>query len=151
MIMAEMLHPVLRKYFPTDLQKECELLLKQFETNHIAKGEVLFAEGAEADCLYFVLEGRFAVHKEIGIGKRTQAVALLDSGTFIGEGAIVAERFRGATVLAVEQSTVALLSRQALATIEKNLPELFTGMMKKILSISSLRLQKSSERLALVL
>lgn len=149
--MAEPLHPVLARYFPAAGRTQCELLNQQLELRRISKGEVLFAAGAEAKSLYFILEGRFAVHKEIGIGERTQAVALLAAGTVIGEAALTGERRHRATVMAVEQSTVAGLSSQALVVIREQMPELFIGLLKKILSITSIRLQKSSERLARVL
>ncbi len=149
--MNDHLQAVLLQYFPKLDQDKFELLIEQFHQRDIAKGEMLFVEGDLADCLYFVIEGRFAVHKAIGIGKRTQAVALLDVGTVIGEGAFTPGRLRGATVLAVEDSKVFQLTGEVLATIEKNLPEQYIGLLKKIFSITSLRLQKSSERLALVL
>lgn len=149
--MPEAMHPVLIKFFPTLVQHEYDMLNQHLQHRHVPTGELLFAAGEDADCLYFILEGRFAVHKSIGIGERTQVVALLDTGTIIGEAAVVADRLRGATVLAVEDSTVACLSRQAFAVLEEQAPELFIRLLKKILSITSLRLQKSSERLALVL
>lgn len=149
--MAEALHPVMAKYFPARLQEEYVFLNNLLEIRNISNGEALFAAGAEADTLFFILEGRFAVHKEIGIGGRTQVVALLNAGTIVGEAAAAADRVHGATVTAVDQSTVAGLSRMALAELEEHMPQLFIGLMKKILSITSLRLQKSSERLALVL
>lgn len=124
---------------------------QQLELRRVAKGEVLSIAGAEATCLYFILEGRFAVQKEIGVGKRTQAVALLAAGTVTGEAALTGENLHRATVMAVEQSLVAGLTTQALDAIKARMPELFIDLMRKILSITSIRLQKSSERLARIL
>lgn len=149
--MAEALHPLLAKYFPAAREEEGDLLKQQLELRTISKGEVLSAAGEEAKYLYFILEGRFAVHKEIGVGRKTQAVALLAAGTVIGEAALTEERLHRATVMAVEQSVVAGLSAQALEVIRARMPEMFVGLMRKVLSITSIRLQKSSERLARVL
>lgn len=149
--MTEAMHPVLAGFFPTQIQGECEFVQEQVHIRRLSPGEMLYAVGSEADSLYIVLEGRFAVHKPIGIGDRTQVVALLTAGTVLGEAALAADRRRGSTVMAVEQGAVATLSRAALAAMEENAPRLFIGLMKKILSITSLRLRKSSERLALVL
>lgn len=149
--MAEVMHPVMEKYFPALVQEEYAFLNQLLEIRNLPKGDALFVTGSEADSLFFILEGRFAVHKEIGIGERTQVVALLDAGTIAGEAAVATDRMHGATVTAVERSTVAGLSRQALTDLEEHMPQLFIGLLKKTLSITSLRLQKSSERLALVL
>jgi CRP-like cAMP-binding protein len=149
--MGEPLHPLLAKYFPAAGEEECNLLKQKLEVRGVSKGEVLSAAGEKARYLYFILEGRFAVHKDIGVGRKTQAVALLAAGTVIGEAALTEKRFHQATVVAVEQAIVAGLSSQALEAIRTQMPELFVGLISKVLSITLIRLQKSSERLARIL
>jgi CRP-like cAMP-binding protein len=148
--MSESLHPVLLKFFP-DQQDNLADLKVLFNFRKMSEGEKLFSAGDQADSIFFILEGRFAVHKSTGIRDKTQVVALLDAGTIAGESAVSGEFLRGATVLAVENSLVAQLSRQELSALEETVPGAYIYLMKKILRISSLRLQKSSERLALVL
>lgn len=149
--MDDWLNAILSPYFPDPGLVTAGLSHEQFQERTLAKGEILFAEGDSANCIYFVSDGRFAVRKAIGIGERTQAVALLNYGTIIGEGALISEKSRGATVLAVEDSKVIELTKEALAEIEQKVPDQYISFVKKILAITTLRLQKSSERLALVL
>ncbi len=148
--MSESLHPVLMRFFH-DQQSGSADLKVDFDIRKISEGEVLFSAGDQADSLFFILEGRLAVHKSTGIRDRTQVVALLDAGTIAGESAVSGDRLRGATVIAVEKTVVARLSRQDLTALEETAPETYIYLIKKILRISSLRLHKSSERLALVL
>jgi len=150
MSMAAM-HPVVRSFFPTEQEAEQSLILRLQTVQAFTGGEQLFGAGEDADCLYLVLSGCFAVHKPIGLGVRSQVVALLEAGTVIGEAALVGERRRCSTVMATEASSVVVFSRDALVEIETMAPPLFIAFMKKTLSIASLRLQKSSDRLALVL
>lgn len=145
------LHPVVAVFFATSDPAEQEALRRLQLVRELGEGDVLFATGDPADSLALVTEGCFAVHKPIGIGERTQVVALLEPGTVIGEAALVAGRQRGSTVAAVAPSTVIVYDRGALAEIEKTMPQLYISLVKKVLTITSLRLRKSSDRLALVL
>jgi CRP-like cAMP-binding protein len=148
--MSELLHPVLIRFFPDQKNGPADQNL-QFDIRKMGVGDVLFSTGDSADSLFFILEGRLAVHKSTGIRDRTQVVALLDAGTIVGESAVSEDRLRGATVIAVEKTIAAQLSRQDLVALEETSPRAYIYLMKKILRISSLRLHKSSERLALVL
>lgn len=143
--------PVLDKFFPERTSEEGELLERVLVMRQVEAGEMLFAAGQTNDCLYLVIEGRFAVHRPIGLGDRSQVVALLERGTVIGESMITDARSHLSTVSAVAPSVVMCFSREALTTIEMAAPRLFLRFMKKVMAISSLRLQKSSDRLAQVL
>lgn len=150
--MTEALHPVLTSFFAAAQPEDHELLRQLQTTRSLADGQELFRAGAAADALYLVLEGRFAVHKTTGLrGSRAQVVALLETGTVIGEGVLAEGRVRHSTVVAVEDSLVAVFSEGALSELEQRAPQLFSGFVKKVLSLISLRLQKSSDRLALIL
>jgi len=145
------MHQVVHNFFPTEQVDEQDLILRLQLVQTIAGGERLFIAGEDADSLHLVLKGCFAVHKPIGLGSRSQVVALLEPGTVIGETALVEGRRRCSTVMATDASVVATFSRDALVEVETNAPALFIAFIKKVLSITSLRLQKSSDRLALVL
>ncbi len=149
--MTDALHPVLIKLFSCDSKDQADLLLQYLTTLQLASGDILFSAGDPADDLYFLVEGRVVVKKTIGIGDRVKSIALLNSGTVIGEAALLEDRLRTTTVSAIEDSTLAFFSKQALADFEQAAPSAYIKMMKKIVSITSLRLHKSSERLALVL
>lgn len=145
------LHPMVAGFFSAKTPAEQEMLQSLQHFREVDDGEVLFAAGDPADTLALVIKGRFAVHKPIGITGRSQVVALLEPGTVIGEGALIEGRQRGSTVVAVASSTVIVLGHGALTEIENTMPHLYLALVKKVLAITSLRLRKSSDRLALVL
>ena len=145
------LHPVVQNFFPSEEKADQDRILRLQSVREYLVGEKLFAVGEDADSLYLVLKGGFAVHKPIGLGGRTQVVAMLESGTVIGEAALVGGHRRGSTAVAIEQSVVAGFTRDDLREVEASAPALFIAFIKKVLSITSLRLQKSTDRLALVL
>lgn len=130
---------------------DTKAIFSRLGTCRSAKGEYLFTAGEEATSLYFILEGCFAVQKPVGIGNRSQAVALLSAGALVGESALLAGRRRGATIVAVEDSLALELPRDILKEMEQDNPQLYIALLKKTLGVVSQRLQKSSERLALIL
>ncbi len=117
----------------------------------LVAGESLFEEGGEGTSMYFIIEGKLAVHKETSMAGKRQAVALLGPGSVVGEGVLGGKTVRGATLVAVEKSVLAELSLSRFHGLEKNDPQLALTVVKKMLKLSSIRLQKSSERLALIL
>lgn len=150
--MATVDFPSLANLFPVFQQPDWEIYAPEFTTQTLQSGQELFGAGAAADCLYFIMEGKLAVLKKTGFADKTQVVALLGAGSVAGEGSMATGDYtRGATVMAVEASVVAVLSPESLRQIELDNPRLVISLVKRLLRICSLRLQKSSERLALVL
>lgn len=145
------MHQVVNSFFPTEQVEERGHITRLQQVRSFSTGETLLSSGEDAEGLHLVLEGCFAVHKPIGLGKRSQVVALLEAGTVIGEGVLAGGRPYSSTIVATEESVVATFSRAALAEIETIAPQLFITFIKKVFSITSIRLQKSSDRLALVL
>ena len=73
-------------------------------------GEVLFAQGDEADGLHLVVSGRLVVERTDADGART-ALAEVRGGEAVGELALLSGEPRSATVTAARASSVALLPR----------------------------------------
>jgi CRP/FNR family cyclic AMP-dependent transcriptional regulator len=86
-----------------------------------------------------------------GFGDRLQVVALLDAGAPVGESGLLDNQSRGATLAAVEDSCLLLLSRQDFANISVTHPVLAVKILKWLMARLSIRLKKNSERLAHVL
>ncbi len=149
--MAADLHPILEDFLEKLPVENRTLLHEAFREQRLAAGDKLFTTGEQAAEIYLVLEGRLAVHKSTGFGRKTQVVALLGPGALVGEAAIVDGRRRQATVQAIEATRVAHLGREMLLDLETTAPEIVIALLKKLVSVLSLRLEKSSERLALVL
>lgn len=141
----------LKKFFSFLPEESTELLWQSFERTTIDAGKVLFNTGDEAGTVYFVIEGKLSVVRKSGFSQRSQIVAVLESGALVGESAVVEGGLRGATVMAMEDSILAALSKKVFAELEEKEPALIILLLKKIVSITALRLQKSSERLTRVL
>jgi CRP/FNR family transcriptional regulator, cyclic AMP receptor protein len=117
----------------------------------LRKGDILFRVGDVADSVFFLEKGRLAVMKETGFNKRTQVVALLEPGASVGEGGVLDNSLRTATITAIEESLLYCLSGKKLADLAKQDPQLLIRLLKRLLYVANLRLQKSSERLAHIL
>jgi len=75
------------------------------------KGEVIFSEGDEADCMYYIESGELSV----GIQKFTQqeTVSSMKAGDFVGEMAFINGENRSATVTAQTDCILLVISRAA--------------------------------------
>lgn len=117
----------------------------------LQKGEFLFRAGDVAEGVFFLEKGRLAVMKETGFNNRTQVVALLEPGASVGEGGALGDSSRSATVVAIEDSLLFFLSREILTALAEKDHQVLIRILKRLLYTTSLRLQKSSERLAHIL
>lgn len=142
---------MLRKHFAGLAELDKGDFFSRLCVRRIGQGDRLFAAGEKADSIYFIVQGRFAVHKPVGIGNRSQAVALLAAGTLAGEAGLLAGRRRGADMVAVEDSVVLELPWDAVRQMRQESSQLYIALLEQTLGIVSQRLKKSSERLALIL
>jgi CRP/FNR family transcriptional regulator, cyclic AMP receptor protein len=117
----------------------------------LKKGETLFRTGDVANGVFFLEKGRLAVLKETGFNDRTQVVALLEPGASVGEGGVLGDTPRSATIMAIEESLLFCLSRGTLVALAEKDPQILIRILKRLLYTTNLRLQKSSERLAHIL
>ncbi len=137
--------------FPFLDQPDALALLTAMEISELKSGSTLYSTNDYADCLYVLVSGRLAVQKQTGFGDRTQVVALLDPGAPLGESGLLDGQSRGATLVAVTDSWLLSLSRQAFTEITTQSPTLAVKVLTWLMGRLSLRLKKSSERLAHVL
>lgn len=121
------------------------------EAVEIKKSEVLFDVGQEAEGMYFVISGKMAVQKETGFGTRKQVVALLDRGAPVGEAGLLSDTSRGASVVAVEDTSLLYLSKKSFDKLCEEQPKFGLVFFRWLLSRVSLRLKGSTERLAHIL
>ena len=73
-------------------------------------GDVIFEEGAAANCAYYIECGRVSVTRKVGKGDHT--LGTLRRGSIVGEMALIDDSPRMATVRAVEQTTLMRIDRQ---------------------------------------
>lgn len=117
----------------------------------LSAGHVLFDYGEPGEALYFIQSGRLAVHKFTGFQKKMQVVALLDQGSVVGEANLLENHCHKTKVIAIEDSELLSLSVQKYQKLQNEQPGLTFRLLAYLFSITSLRLEKTSERLAQIL
>jgi CRP-like cAMP-binding protein len=132
-------------------KEEAETLLTSMQRVSYASGTVVFEKGDAADCMYFLYSGKVAVQMKTGFGEKMQVVALLDPGAPVGEKGLLGSGSRGATLVVVKDADLLVLSQQAFDILADESPVLIIKLLKWLLARVSLRLEKNSERLTLVL
>jgi CRP/FNR family transcriptional regulator, cyclic AMP receptor protein len=132
-------------------KEEAKTLLTTMQHVSYAAGTVVFEKGDAADCMYFLHTGKVAVQMKTGFGEKMQVVALLDPGAPVGEKGLLGRRTRGATLVAVKDCELLVLSREAFDILIDESPALTIKILKWLLHRVSLRLEKNSERLTHVL
>lgn len=130
---------------------EAKIILNVMSRLYCTAGTQLFEHGEVAEGMYFLVMGRIAVQNKTGFGDSSQVVALLDPGAPVGEGGLIKEIARGATLTAVTDSELLSLSQQDFDTLVDEHPLLAIKLLKWLLSRLSMRLKKNSERLAHIL
>ena len=101
-----------------------------FEIEEIEPGQVIFRQGEEGDCAYFIHDGEFAVVREEN-GTET-VLARLSTGQYFGEMALIGNAARNATVRAVTPARVAILGKQNFLTMLSVMPRTQEDIMKTV-------------------
>jgi len=101
-----------------------------FEVEDIEPGQVIFREGEEGDCAYFIHGGEFAVTREENGAEKV--IARLSTGQYFGEMALIGNESRNATVRAVTPGRVAILGKQNFLTMLKLMPHTQEDIMKTV-------------------
>jgi serine/threonine-protein kinase len=83
-----------------------------FETCTFATGELIVAEGAKGEAAYIIVSGRCEVRKQVG--GNDELIRSLGAGDVFGETAIFAPQPRTASVVAVSEVSVKIVTRAAL-------------------------------------
>lgn len=132
-------------------KEEAVTLLTSMQRVSFPAGTIVCEKGDAADCVYFLYSGKVAVQMKTGFGEKMQVIALLDPGAPVGEKGLLGSRTRGATLVAVQDSELLVLSQEAFDVLVDGSPALIIKLLKWLLARVSLRLEKNSERLTLVL
>jgi NTE family protein len=102
-------------------------------------GATLFATGETSDALYVVLSGCLGVFAE---ADRKRSLGRVLSGDTVGEMGLISGRARSATIIALRDSELARLSRDAFDRVFRNQPE----AMLRIAQLTVDRLESAQAR-----
>jgi len=117
----------------------------------ISAGETLFRGGDRAESIYFLLTGQLAVKKGTGFGQNEQVIALLSSPAPVGEGVVIGQDHRRASVIAVSDATMLSIDQTELTRLLADHPDIFQSLLCRLMTVIGLRLDQCSARLARIL
>lgn len=135
----------LRDWLIEALQSEelADLLVHDCHRLEFAAGEVIAAQGAPADSMHFILEGRVGITVDIE-GGRSIRVRSLGQHTTIGEMGLITGRPRSATVQAETASVAYELSAAAFDRLKAEHPPLAQALLTYIIGVMAERLSFAS-------
>jgi CRP/FNR family transcriptional regulator, cyclic AMP receptor protein len=131
-------------------EEEIEVLVAYLELRSFPADTLLMKEGEPGDFTGFLMKGRLEVKKETSFAGKFILLAMLDPGSVVGEVAL-ADNHRAATVTALEDSQLLVLTRQRLTELTEREPQLGIKLLMRIIKVLGLRLQRADERLAKLL
>ncbi len=136
--MLERTH-ICRRFSP----EEIAVLARHAHAYQMAPGHYLFREGGRDSALFIIVEGTVKILKEADY-RHYRTIAVVHSGTVLGEMSVVDRRPHSASALAVEPTEIVLITRRnVLSIIEKN-PELGNKLLFQLARFISLRLRRTS-------
>lgn len=131
-------------------KEEMGQIVPYFETVHYPKGSILFNEGDSGDFIGIVISGRLEVKKQTEFKGHEIVIALLGKGSFVGELSVADQQPRSATVVALEDSKLLILTRETLDSIMEAYPYIGIKILKGLIRILAIRLRKTVERLTII-
>lgn len=103
-----------------------------FAIENVEAGRVIFRQGEEGDCAYFIQSGEVDVIRQENGAPRV--FATLSKGQYFGEMALISDAPRNATVRAVTSTRLAVLGKQNFLTMLKLMPHSQEDIMKTVSS-----------------
>lgn len=89
------------------------VIAEMADEKHFSKEEHIFREGEKGDGFYIILQGRIRISRQIsGIGE--EALAILESGNYFGEMALIDDQPRSADAIAQDKSKLLFLKTEDL-------------------------------------
>ena len=116
--------PIFEQLTDEHLGKLCEIA----EPLTIKKGQLLMKEGTPGDAFYAIVEGEFEVIKRAG--KEEVVIATRGSGDMVGEMSLLEDALRMASLRALRDSHVLMISREAFYDLLTDSPTVMLGILR---------------------
>jgi Cyclic nucleotide-binding domain len=101
-----------------------------FVVKDIGPGQVIFRQGTEGDCAYFIRSGEVEVTRQENGAERL--VAKLAKGEYFGEMALISNAPRNATVRSLTPVQLAILGKENFLTMLSLMPRTQEDIMKTL-------------------
>ena len=130
-------------------EDEVDQVLPYLEAALFKKGTSLFEEGEPGDFICFIVSGKLEVKKGTEFEGKQMVLGTLGKGSFVGEMSLINEgEPRSASVLAMEDTDVVILKRNAMDELTAQHPFIGVKLLKGLNQILAIRLRKAIERIA---
>lgn len=143
-------HPIyfLKKIrlFSSLTNKEIKKVFLILHKREYGLGECLFEKEHPGAAMYIIAEGEVAIHIESDSGKKIE-LAVLHSGTFTGELALLDDSPRSASATAKAQTKAYAFFRSDLNRLIDAEPEIGSKILKELATIIGVRLKATNDQL----
>jgi NTE family protein len=109
----------LRAFLDSVDQEAIESVRPCLRWMHLAGGQTLMRQGEPGDALYLLVSGRLRVYIEEGDQRRI--VREIPRGEVVGEMSLISDAPRSATVVAIRDSVLVSLDKEAFARLRSSL------------------------------
>lgn len=137
--------------FPFLPVSERRTLSSYCQYREILANTTLLQQEDSGDFMGFLISGKLAVKKETSFAGKYILLAILQDGAMFGEISLVDQNRRTATVISMEKCRLLILNEKIVGEILKKHNELGVTLLKQVIHVLGVRLQKSGERLASLL
>lgn len=110
--------------------QELRMIAEVTSEEEFASGEILFSQGQQGDCMYFVLEGRINIFS--GDPPTIKVLAVFEAGDFFGEMGLYDDKPRAASAMALDSSRLLVLRKADFCELISDFPEVALGIMKEL-------------------
>ena len=129
-------------------EEEVAQIVDHFDSALYRKGTVVFNEGDAGDFIGFIISGLLEVKKQTEFEGRQIVIATLKKGSCVGEMSLInPHERRFATVVALEDTELVILKRDALDSLIHKYPRIGIKILKGLNQVLAIRLRRTVERL----
>ena len=99
------------------------------KTLFFKKGTKIIEEGTLSDCAYIIESGRVQVSKTLSNGEE-QVIGILEENDIFGEMSLIDSLPRSATVLALEDCTISVMTQETFNHLAQHNPQSLMAMLR---------------------
>lgn len=130
--------------------KHLEKIAKKLQTISVKKNSYIFKEKEDTKGIYLIHSGKLEISKTTPDGWK-QTLTVLGPGHFCGELSILEKRHHEANAVAIEDTTLLLLSKDEFEKIENEDLVLANVILKKLSIVLSKNLRRMNDKFLNVL
>ncbi|MBR9974489.1 MAG: aspartate ammonia-lyase [Bacteroidetes bacterium] len=124
-----------------------DVLIDQFETRRIAKGELLFAENSERRSLYIIYDGEIELFKRTPFGDEKR-ISIFSRHDFLGEGVLMDDSPHATSSRALLDSTVFVLEKEGIQTVFDQHGSIGVKVLSQVARVISRRMRMITTHVA---